>query len=146
MSEPRTFSYMTSVTLNLEQVGRQVHVPVSCHPMGRATDMKVAGSTLALGHVTSVCFPCQMEINVVKKRHRTRSKGVRGRCGADGGGLVRRWSVDPPVCVCSCCGGCDPGALQVGEASFWATAGSSSSVLYVLIYQISSSLYHAAAF
>lgn len=25
-----------------------------------------------------LCFPLQMEVNVVKKRHRTRSKGVRG--------------------------------------------------------------------
>lgn len=24
------------------------------------------------------CFPLQMEVNVMKKRHRTRSKGVRG--------------------------------------------------------------------
>lgn len=26
-----------------------------------------------------LCFPLQMEVNAVKKRHRTRSKGVRGR-------------------------------------------------------------------
>lgn len=26
-----------------------------------------------------MCFPLQMEVNAVKKRHRTRSKGVRGR-------------------------------------------------------------------
>lgn len=29
-----------------------------------------------------------MELNVVKKRHRTRSKGVRGRCG------VHAWAAD----------------------------------------------------
>lgn len=78
---------------------KSVSAAVFMHPVAHPSDMKVVGSILGpccfeqvaviLMNIfnphrrclTSICFPRQMEINVVKKRHRTRSKGVRGVCG-----------------------------------------------------------------
>lgn len=87
---------MSSVTLNHEQVRSPgLHACVSARFC--PSDMTVVGSILGpccfeqqilmnifnphCRCLTFICFPRQMEINVVKKRHRTRSKGVRGVCG-----------------------------------------------------------------